>query len=35
MPQHPQLLVERDHAAGAGRLELGVEPPGWQKQGEQ
>jgi hypothetical protein len=27
MPQHAQLLIQRDDPAGAGRLELGVKPP--------
>jgi len=27
VPQHPELLIQRDDPAGAGRLELGVKPP--------
>jgi hypothetical protein len=31
VPQHAELLIQRDDPAGAGRLELGVKPP-WDRE---
>jgi hypothetical protein len=31
VPQHAELLIQRDDPAGAGRLQLGVKPP-WKRE---